>query len=104
MTTYLFAVVSSILHTDQFSIGPPIQVCVLSTDMAVSSITGSALTAVHRICKVPKVIATGIFVAVVASIKAGIAGCANLESEAAIEQMGMILSSRQKLIVPHFYY
>lgn len=42
-----------------------------------------------------KVVAAGIFVAVVASIKAGIAGSAYLESEGESEQMSMILPSRQ---------
>lgn len=95
MTTYLLAVVSSILHTNQVSIGPSIQICILATDMAVSSITGPALAAVHGICKVSKVVAAGIFVAVMASIKAGIAGCAYLDSEGEIDQMSMILPTKQ---------
>lgn len=78
-TPYLFAVVGGILHTNQVSIWPSIQICVLSTDMAVASVTGLALTAVHGISEVSEVVATGIFVAVVASIEAGITGCAHLE-------------------------
>ena len=78
---YLFAVVGGILHTHQISIGPSIQICVLSTDMAIASITRLALTAVHGISKVSEVVAAGIFVAVVASVKAGITRCAHLQIE-----------------------
>lgn len=49
--------------------------------MAVASIAGLALTAVHGICKVSEVVTAGVFVAVMASIKAGITGRAHLEIE-----------------------
>lgn len=78
---YLFAVVGSILHTNQVSIGPSIQICVLSTDMAIASVARFALAAVHGISEVSEVVAAGVFVAVVASVEAGITGCAHLENE-----------------------
>ena len=73
--------VGGVLHTNQVSIGPSIQICVLPTDMAVASVAGLALAAEHGIGKVSEVVTAGIFVAVVASIQAGIARCAHLESE-----------------------
>lgn len=79
--TYLFAVVGGILHTNQVSVGPSIQICVLSTDVAIASIAGFALAAEHGISKVAEVVTAGVFVAVVASIEAGIAGCTHLEGE-----------------------
>ena len=78
---YLLAVVGGVLHTHQVRVGPSIQICVLSADMAVASIAGLALTAEHGIGKVSKVVTTGVFVAVMASIEAGITGCTRLERE-----------------------
>lgn len=78
---YLFAVVSGVLHADQVSVWPSIQIRVLSADVAVACVTGLALAAVHGISKVSKVVAAGIFVAVVASIKAGITRCAHLQRQ-----------------------
>lgn len=63
--------------------------------MAISSITGPAFAAVHGIRKVSKVVAASVFVAVVASIKTGIAGGAYLKSEPEIKQMSMMLPSKQ---------
>lgn len=80
-TTYLFAVVGGVLHTNQVSVGPPIQICVLSTDMAIASIARLALAAVHGLGKVSEVVTAGVFVAVMASIEAGITGSAHLKSE-----------------------
>lgn len=70
--------IGSILHTQKFSIGPAIQICVFSTDVSIPSIARLALTAEHGICKMPQVVATGILIAVMASIKAGITRCAHL--------------------------
>lgn len=84
---YLFAVVGGVLHTNQVSIGPSIQIRVLSTDMAIASIAGLALAPVHGIGKVSEVVTAGIFVAVMASIKAGITGCTHLESEGGMHNL-----------------
>lgn len=73
--------VGSVLHTNQVSVGPSIQICVLSADMAVASVARFALAAVHGIGKVPQVVTAGVLVAVVASIEAGITGRTHLESE-----------------------
>lgn len=78
---YLFAVVGGIFHTNQVSIGPSIQICVLTTDMTIASISRLALAAVHGISKMSKVVTTGIFVAIVASIEAGVTGRAHLRIE-----------------------
>lgn len=86
-TTYLFAVVGGVLYTNQGSVGPSIQICVLSTDVAVASIAGLALTAIHGISKVSEVVTAGIFVAVMASIETGITGCAHLESEGGMHSL-----------------
>ena len=79
--TNLFAVIGGILHTNQVCVRPSIQICVLSTDMAIASIARFALTTVHGISKVSEVVTAGVFVAVVASVEAGITGCAYLDSE-----------------------
>lgn len=70
--------VGGVLHTNQVGVGPSIQICVLSTDMTIASITRPALTAEHGISEVSEVVAAGIFVAVVTSIEAGITRCAHL--------------------------
>lgn len=77
---YLFAVVGCVLHTNQVSVGPSIQICVLPADMAISSIARLALAAEHGICEVSKVVTAGVFVAVMTSIKAGITGRAHLQN------------------------
>lgn len=78
---YLFAVIGGVLHANQISVGPSIQIGVLSADMAVASIAWLALAAVHLIGEVSEVVAAGVFVAVVASIQAGITWRAHLERE-----------------------
>ena len=72
--------VGGILHTNQVGVRPSIQIGVLSADMAVASITRLALTAEHGVGKLPEVVAAGVFVAVMASIEAGITGCADLQA------------------------
>lgn len=79
--------VGGIFHTNQVSIGPSIQICVLSTDMAIASIARLALTAVHGISKMSKVVTAGVFVAIVASIKAGITGRAHLRIEGGVNSL-----------------
>lgn len=81
VASYLFAVVGGILHTDQVSVGPPIQIGVLATDVSVACVAGLALTAVHGIGEMSQVVTTGIFVAVVASVETGITRRAHLESQ-----------------------
>lgn len=78
--SYLFAVVGGVLHTNQVSIGPPIQIGVLATDVSIACVARLALTAVHGVREMSQVVATGIFVAVVASIETGVAWRAHLES------------------------
>lgn len=75
----LLAVIGSILHTHKVSIWPAIQICVLSTDVSIPSIAGLALTAEHGVCKMTQVVAAGVLIAVMASIKAGITRCAQLK-------------------------
>lgn len=75
---YLLAVVGGILHTQQVSVGPSIQVSVLSTDVAISCISWLALTAEHGVREDAQVNAVGIFVAVMATVHTRITGCANL--------------------------
>lgn len=74
--------VGGILHANQVSVGPPIQICVFATDVSVACVAGLTLTAVHGIGKMSQVVAAGIFVAVVASIETGITRCAHLENQA----------------------
>lgn len=76
---YLFAVVGSILHTEQVSIGPSVQIGVLSANMAIPSIPWLAFTSEHGFREDAQVDAVCIFIAVVATILARIAGCANLK-------------------------
>lgn len=75
---YLLAVVGGVLHTDQVWIGPAIEIRVLSTDMAVASIARLAFTTVHGIGEVSKVVTACIFIALVASVEAGITRSADL--------------------------
>lgn len=49
--------------------------------MAVASVAGLTLTAVHGISKMSKVVTAGIFVAVMASVETGITRRAHLESK-----------------------
>lgn len=72
--------VGGIFHTDQVSVGPPIQISVLTTDVSVACIAGLTLTAVHGLGEMSEVVTTGILVALVASIETGIARCAHLWS------------------------
>lgn len=73
--------VGGILHTDQVSVGPPIQIGVLATDVSVARVAGLALTAVHGVGKMSQVVTTGVFVAVVTSIETGITRRAHLERQ-----------------------
>lgn len=77
---YLFAVVSRIGHAHQVLIGPAIQVCVLPADDAIASVAGLALAAVHGVAVVAQVVALGVLVAVVGSIRAGVTGLAHLRA------------------------
>lgn len=76
---YLFAVVGSILHTQQVSIGPSIQISVFSANMAIPSIPWLALTSEHGFGVDAQVDTVCIFIAVVATILARVTGCANLK-------------------------
>lgn len=76
---YLLAVVGGVLHTHQVSVWPPVKVGVLSANMAVPSISWLALTAEHGVGVDTQVDAVCIFMAVVATILARVAGFANLK-------------------------
>lgn len=76
---YLLAVVGGILHTHQVSVWPSVKVSVLSANMAISSIAWLALTAEHGVRVDAQVDAVCIFMAVVATILARVAGFANLK-------------------------
>lgn len=71
--------IGSILHTLKVSIRPAIQICVLSTDVSITSIARLALTPEHGVCEMAQVVAAGILIAVMASIKTGITRCAHLQ-------------------------
>lgn len=73
--------VGGIFHTNQVSIGPPIQISVLATDVSITRIAWLTLTAVHGIGEVSQVVTTGILVALMASIETRIARCAHLENQ-----------------------
>lgn len=79
MPSYLLAVVGGILDTHQVVVGPSVKIAVLSTDMAVSCIPRSALTAEHGLAVDSQVNAVCIFMAVVASILTRITWFAHLE-------------------------
>lgn len=70
--------VGGICSTRKILIGPSIQIKVLSTDDAISSITNTALTLVHRIAKVTKEDAFSILVATVAVVLTGVVGFTHL--------------------------
>lgn len=76
--TYLLAVICGILHTDQVRVGPTVQVSVLAANVTVSSKSRLALAAEHGVGEVPQVVASGVLVAVVATVQTGVAWCANL--------------------------
>lgn len=76
---YLLAVVGSILHTQQVSVGPSVEVTVLSANMAIPSIPWLALTTEHGLGENAQVDTVCIFIAVVATILARVTGCANLK-------------------------
>lgn len=75
---YLLAVISGIFHTRQVSVGPSIQVAVLSANASIPGISWLALTAEHRLGEDTQVDAVCIFMAVVASVLARVARNANL--------------------------
>lgn len=75
---YLLAVVGGILHAQQVSVGPSVQVTVFSANATVAGVSRLALAAKHGLGEDTQVDAVCIFVAVVATILAGIAGFANL--------------------------
>lgn len=77
--SYLLAVVGGILNTQQVVVGPSVKITVLSTNMAVSCIPRSALTAEHRVTVDSQVNAICIFMAVMASILTRITRFAHLE-------------------------
>lgn len=76
---YLLAVVGGVLHTHQVGVGPSIQVTVLSTNMAISSIPWLALTAKHGLREDAQVDAVCIFMTVVATILARVTRFAHLK-------------------------
>lgn len=82
----LFAVVGGVLHADQVSVGPSVQVCVLSADVSVASVARFALAAEHGVGEMSQVVAACVFVAVVASVEAGITGRAHLRGRRSTNQ------------------
>lgn len=64
--------VGGICSTHKILVGPSIQIKVLSTDDAISSITNAALTLVHRVAEVSKEDALCILVATVAVVLTGV--------------------------------
>lgn len=75
---YLFAVIGGICSTHKILVGPSIQIKILTTDDAVSSITNPALTLVHRVSEVTEEDAFGKLVTAVAVVFAGVVGFTNL--------------------------
>lgn len=82
----LFAVVGGVLHADQVSVGPSVQVRVLSADVSVASVARFALAAEHGVGEMSQVVAACVFVAVVASVEAGITGRAHLQGRRSTNQ------------------
>lgn len=76
----LLAVVGGVLHTNEVSVGPSIQVTVLSTDSAIAGIPWLTLAAEHGLGEDAQVDAVCIFMTVVATILARVARFANLFS------------------------
>lgn len=76
---YLLAVVGSILHTHQVSVGPSVQITVLSTNTSIPSIPWPAFTAEHGLGEDAQIDAVCIFIAVVATILTRVPGLANLK-------------------------
>lgn len=76
---YLFAVIGRILHTQQVSVWPSIQISVFSTYPAIPSIAWFALAAEHGLGEDAQVDAISIFMAVMATISAWVAGNTNLK-------------------------
>lgn len=70
--------VGGICSTHKILVGPSIQIKVLSTDDAVSSITNTAFTLVHRVTEVSQEDAFSILVATVAVILTGVVGFTHL--------------------------
>lgn len=70
--------VCGILHTDQVSVGPAVQVSVLSTDVAIAGEARLALAAEHGVGEVAQVVAAGVLVAVMGAVHTGVTRCANL--------------------------
>lgn len=70
--------VGGICSTHKILVGPSIQIKVLSTDDAISSITDTAFTLVHWVTKVTKEDAFRILVATVAVVFAGVVGFTHL--------------------------
>lgn len=92
---YLLAVVGSILHTHQVSVGPPVQVTVLSTNTSIPGIPWPALTAEHGLGEDTQVDAVCISVAVVRTILTRVTRLANLNKIAAGKklQAGSLLTT-----------
>lgn len=76
---YLLAVVGGVLHAHQVCVWPSIEVSVLAANVSVSSIAWSALAAEHSLGVDAQVDAVCVFVAVVATVLARVAGFANLK-------------------------
>lgn len=70
--------VSRVGHAHQVLVRPAVEVCVLSTDDAIARVARLALTAVHGVTVVAQVVALGILVAVVCTIRAGVSWLAHL--------------------------
>lgn len=70
--------VGGICSTHKILVGPSIQIKVFSTNDAVSSITNTALTLVHRVAEVSQEDAFSILVATVAVVLTGVVGFTHL--------------------------
>lgn len=70
--------IGGICSTHKILVGPSIQIKVLSTDDAVSSVANTALALVHRVTEVTKEDAFSILVATVAVVLAGVVGFTHL--------------------------
>lgn len=80
--------VGGIRHTHQVSVWPSVKVGVLSANMAVPGIPWLALTAEHGVGVDAQVDAVCIFMAVVATILARVAGFANLKESPQYSENG----------------
>lgn len=77
--SYLLAVVGGVLNTVEITVGPAIQVSVLSTYITITSIAWLAFAAKHDVRENAQINTIGLFVTVMAAIFTWVPWCTDLE-------------------------